>query len=223
MIADVPTIAIDLVEIELNSTVLNDEFIAHRLGLIPLVSTFAKDMRSPFEAGDDENEITEVEFMLDVKCTGKELTVTSNDLVLVPPDNIPPGHSSYRQLLTVQPVVESADSKPIVIVKLKKNQELKLRATARKGTGKDHAKFIPVATAVFQYVPEITINDKLMDELTEEQKQEWIASCPNPVFKYNEHTRKVRTRSLQLRRHSCTDAHHHRKAQVTGTRCRLWL
>ncbi|PHT58811.1 hypothetical protein CQW23_01174 [Capsicum baccatum] len=68
MIVEVPTIAIDLVEIEVNPFVLNDEFISHRLGLIPLTSERAMSMRFSRDCdacdGDGQYEYCSVEFYL---------------------------------------------------------------------------------------------------------------------------------------------------------------
>lgn len=181
MIAEVPTIAIDLVEMENNTTVLNDEFLAHRLGLVPLTSDHAEQWKRPFE-WTDENDMIETSFRLDVTCSSDGiLDVTSNDLIPLNPEH---------RVLPVN--YHNPEEKPIVICKLRRGQQLKLLARARKGIGKDHAKYIPVATAVFQYKPRIVLNHIAMADMTDDEKQAFVLSDPSKTFRFNPITRMVR-------------------------------
>ncbi|XP_057963688.1 DNA-directed RNA polymerases II, IV and V subunit 3-like [Malania oleifera] len=189
MLAEVPTIAIDLVEIEVNSSVLNDEFIAHRLGLIPLTSDRAMSMRFSRDCdacdGDGQCEFCSVEFHLQARCINDQtLDVTSKDL--------------YSSDSTVVPVdfsdssgFDSSEQRGIIIVKLRRGQELRLRAIARKGIGKDHAKWSPAATVTFMYEPEIHINEDMMETLTLEEKRSWVESSPTKVFDIDANTQQV--------------------------------
>jgi DNA-directed RNA polymerase II subunit RPB3 len=183
MIADVPTLAIDLVEVENNTSVLTDEFIAHRLGLIPLNSTkvdefnYLRDCECPTGCPK-----CSVEFKLHVKCTRETQEVTSKDLILMNNYHVTPvdrvgGEEEHE-----------SQSQGIVIAKLRRNQEINLKAIAKKGTGKEHAKWSPVSTVTYQFVPDIRINQHLMNELSPEQKKEWVNSCPTKVYTYNEKT-----------------------------------
>lgn len=191
MIAEVPTMAIDLVEIEENSSVLHDEMLSHRLGLIPLVSHNVN-LFSYSNNCDCENgcERCQVEFTLDVLNTGDEpLLVTARDLNTTNNNGVVPVLNDNSE----DPALNEGSSKnlDIVIVKLGKNQRLKLRAVAKKGMGKEHSKWSPVCVATYQYDPEVILNQDAVAQLSSEQRNAIAASCPTRVFTYRDTTREL--------------------------------
>ena len=76
----------------------------------------------------------------------------------------------------------------ISIVKLGPGQHLKLKAIARMGISKEHAKWCPVAVATYRFWPIITINEEACSMLTLEQKQELVEACPDRILEMDEIT-----------------------------------
>ena len=200
LIAEVPTLCIDTVEIEVNTTPLVDEFIAHRLGLIPLRS-----MR-PMEQWQFNHECVceiddmnpdayckkcSVEFTLDVdydtmiqqyETDEPNITITSRDLISSD-EMVQPVHFSTEEEDQV------ATDKGITIIRIGRGQALKLKCVAVKGIGKEHAKWSPVATVAMKYDPIVRLNDDMLDQYSEEQKLGLKNCCPQEVFDIEDSTK----------------------------------
>ena len=118
-VLEVPVLAIDEVEFHKNDSVLYDEVLALRLGLVPL--KMEKDL----------------ELAEDCKCKGKGCSSCMIELKLVAKG---PGWVYARDLKGKAEVVYP--DMPLTV--LKDEQELELIATARLGKGKQHTKYTPV-------------------------------------------------------------------------------
>ncbi|KAF7678780.1 DNA-directed RNA polymerase II subunit RPB3 [Astathelohania contejeani] len=138
--AETPILAIDWVQIQKNSTILNDEFIIHRLGLIPLPSDeYIDKLTTPWNCSCiNFCQQCTIEITLNVKCCeakGKPHLITTADL--------------KSPVVEILPLLE----KPITIVKLNRGQELSFKAYAVKGIGKNHAKWNPTINIDFNQSP----------------------------------------------------------------------
>ncbi|KAF8609028.1 insert subdomain of RNA polymerase alpha subunit [Ceratobasidium sp. AG-I] len=165
VMADLPTLAIDMVEIESNTTVIPDEMLAHRLGMVPLISTncdealrYTRDCTCISRC-----KYCSVELFLHVASTNNPIDITSNNLDIVPSGSGEFGDEdegeagdelSKRPANFGQPVGKGDPNvSPVLLCRIRKGQELKLRCIAKKGTAKEHAKWSPCSAIGFEYDP----------------------------------------------------------------------
>src|SRR5947208_15399962 len=123
MISAIPVMAIDDVMTLENNSVMYDEILAHRLGLVPVTTdgsyNLSEECTCKSELGCEK---CRASFSLEVEASDPvEVVYTSN----LKPEN---------------PEVKPVSDK-VPIVKLAQGQRIKLEAYARLGRGRDHAKW----------------------------------------------------------------------------------
>ncbi|TKR94589.1 hypothetical protein L596_008854 [Steinernema carpocapsae] len=159
-IAETPTMAIDWVRIDTNSSVLHDEFVAHRMGLLPLISDTATKRllyTRDCECTTQFCENCSVQLTLGVKCGDGTRSVTTADMSSLDPEVVP-AQGIHVQLCNAntyeKALKRSYVDKDPLIVKLRKDQEISMICYAKKGIGKEHAKWSPVTAVSFDYDPD---------------------------------------------------------------------
>ncbi|GJD07306.1 DNA-directed RNA polymerases I and III subunit RPAC1 [Galdieria sulphuraria] len=181
LFAEVPTMAIEYVLISDNTSVIHDEILAHRLGLIPIQAD--PDGFQDYRKGEEPRENNTIVLKLQVECKQnpqarpgaepEELYINSNvysrDLVWEPLGNQLEKFGKNG----IRPVSED-----ILIAKLRPKQRIELEARCIKGIGKEHAKWSPVATAYYAMLPQV----ELLQDILDEDARRLIQKCPMKVF-----------------------------------------
>lgn len=173
MIAEVPTVAIEHCFIYNNTSVIQDEMLAHRMGLIPLSIDPTKiDWKPTNLSPEDTSRCFTVIFTLSAKC--EKLPNIDADRPgrreeLYKDYKVFSSHLKWSPMRGQEDMFRGEDpprpvNKKILIAKLSGNQEIDLKLHALKGIGRDHAKFSPVATATYRLMPDIQLKADIKGE-----------------------------------------------------------
>ncbi|KAM4592064.1 DNA-directed RNA polymerases I and III subunit RPAC1 [Odontesthes bonariensis] len=179
LLAEVPTMAIEKVFIYNNTSIVQDEVLAHRLGLIPIkADPRLFEYKNPAEESAEEaSEIDTIQLQLKIKCSrNPRASKDTSD-----PRELYVNHMVYSRDIKWVPIGNQADvfadscigpvHDDILIAQLRPGQELDIIMHCVKGVGQDHAKFSPVATASYRLLPEITLLEPVEGEKAERLKR----------------------------------------------------
>jgi DNA-directed RNA polymerase subunit D len=166
--------AIDEIVVIENSSLLHDEILAHRIGLIPLKTdldsyNLPEECTCKSELGCN---LCRVSLTMDVEAKDSNRTVYSGDLMSENPN--------------IEPI-----SAKIPLVKLAPDQRIRLEAYARLGKGEKHAKWQPVSVCAYKHYPKVKINEKECDACGK-----CVEVCPKRVLKVSESGKQLELRNV---------------------------
>jgi len=173
MISEVATMAIEHVFIINNTSLIQDDVLASRLGMLPIranpsLFNFISDNEKPSE----KNTIV---FRLAVShqkttSSGENLNVLSGSLEWLPLGSLMPEETNCRFSIgqtRIQPIIQPVH-RDILLAVLAPGQEVILEAHCIKGYGKEHAKWSPVATSWYYFSWDPILVKKTCGSLAEE-------------------------------------------------------
>jgi len=191
MISDVPSMAIEKVFIYNNTSIIQDEILSHRLGLVPLkadprlfqmkptsISTEDAAKKTDEELVEDAEGTPENTIIYELKVRCKRNPTANNPKSRDTKDYIDT-HVNSKSIKPIrrpgQPEEIGLIHDDILIAKMRPGHELDIKLYAVKGFGRDHAKFSPVATAFYRLLPEVRLLKPVMGEAAER-----LQSCFSP-------------------------------------------
>ena len=161
--SQVPSVAIESVFVHDNTSIIQDEVLSHRLGLVPL-NIDPRLLEFPSPTPGNTTTANTVVFTMDV--TGEKPTA--------PTDGSEPHrfHHVYSSSIQYHPQATGPEwpttpgpvHPDILLAKLQPGQRICLELHACKGVGKDHAKFSPVATASYRLLPAVRLLRPVYDD-----------------------------------------------------------
>lgn len=179
--AEIPSLAIEFVFVHNNTSVIQDEVLAQRLGLIPLKGSveginWMHWFRNPTEDDDsapapEPSDFNTIVLRLDAECTeNRNADADEKD-----PRKLYHNAHVYAKDISFHPVgrqdqffTDDGAIQPvnpdILIAKLRPGQKIEMELHCVKGIGADHAKFSPVATATYRLLPDIKIERPIIGD-----------------------------------------------------------
>jgi len=186
MISDVPSMAIEKVYIYNNTSIIQDEILSHRLGLVPLkADPRLFQMKESFISTEEAAKKTDEELILDGEGTPQDTIIyelkirckrnpTAADPKSRDTKDYIDTHVNSKSIKPIrrpgQPEEIGLVHDDILIAKMRPGHELDIKLYAVKGYGRDHAKFSPVATSFYRLLPEIKILKPIRGEAAQRLK-----------------------------------------------------